>query len=182
MKGLSPTLLFKLLEHNPTPTLKEMQEFVHRFRATQHAHDVSNTCASSTPAAPPQDHLASSIVQLTAAVAELTTQQSNLQASLKAMQSQQQPQHQPSPSQRWRNVESRQRLLPRCFKCNQPGHFQRNCPWVENCEFCFADAHTSEQCRRTCIPNRPRPPRHVANGNYSNRVCHNSLNFQGVPQ
>ena len=182
MKGLSPTLRFKLLEHNPTPTLKEMQEFVHCFRATQHAHDVSNTCASSTPAAPPQDHLASSIVQLTAAVAELTTQQSNLQASLKAMQSQQQPQHQPSPSQRWRNVESRQRLRPRCFKCNQPGHIQRNCPWVENCEFCFADGHTSEQCRRTYIPNRPRPPRHVANGNYSNRVSHDSLNFQGVPQ
>ena len=95
MKGLSPTLRFKLLEHNPTPTLQEMQEFVHCFHATQHAHDLSHTCASPTPAVPPQDHLASSIVQLTAAVAELTTQQCKLQASLKAMQPQQQPQIQP---------------------------------------------------------------------------------------
>ena len=108
IKGLSPALRFKFLEHNPTPTLQEVCEFVHRSRATQHAHDVSHTCASSTPAAPPQDHLASSIAQLTAAVAELTTLQSKLQASLKAMQPQQQPQNQlgnePSPSRRWRNV------------------------------------------------------------------------------
>ena len=67
MKSLLPTIPFKLLEHNPTPSLLEMREFVHHFHAIQHAHD---------------DHLASSIVQLTAAVGELTVQQSKLQASL----------------------------------------------------------------------------------------------------
>ena len=56
MNGFSPTLCFKLLEHNPTSIVKEMQEFIHCFRATQHAHGVSHTCASSTHAEPPQDH------------------------------------------------------------------------------------------------------------------------------
>ena len=89
MKDVLPILRFKLLKHNPTPTLKEMRGFVHRFHATQHSHSNSHTSASCTPTAPPQENLEPSIVQLTAAVAELTTQQSKIQASVKAMQPQQ---------------------------------------------------------------------------------------------
>ena len=43
MKGLPDAIKFKLLEHNPTPTLDEMMKFTQRFRA------VGNHVANSQP-------------------------------------------------------------------------------------------------------------------------------------
>ena len=42
MKGLPSQLRLKLLENNPTPTLKEMAEFVQRFRAVYRPNESSS--------------------------------------------------------------------------------------------------------------------------------------------
>ena len=55
MRGLPADLRLKLLEHNPTPSLDEMTNFVQRFRAVHHSSDRNPSVAYATTASqPPQ--------------------------------------------------------------------------------------------------------------------------------
>ena len=71
-------------EHHPTPSLDTTRDFVHRFRAihSTSARDHSAGCASGAAAATSKDILHDSIVQLTTAVASLTSNKKQLQAAM----------------------------------------------------------------------------------------------------
>ena len=68
MRGLPSDLRLRLLDHNPMPSLAEMLSFVQRFRAVRQS-DVESV------GHPNSDHLASSIADLTTAVAALMADQ-----------------------------------------------------------------------------------------------------------
>ena len=79
MKGLPPDLRLRLLEHNPMPSLAEMQSFVQRCRAVHWPGvDVAVTHSVQNP----PDQLASSIADLTTAMATLAADHRELRASL----------------------------------------------------------------------------------------------------
>ena len=85
-KGLPPSLHLKLLEDNPTPTLREMTDVVARIQAI-HRGDDSTPCFTmqATPngdAVPESLSLHDSISKLTTTVTALTMDQKDLCASL----------------------------------------------------------------------------------------------------
>ena len=116
MKGLPADTRLKLLESKPTATLARMCDFIHSFYATRPSSTTSPSAAFATGTADrPLDALQSSIVQLTAAVTVLATQQSKLQTAVEEIRNQ--PQHQPrfstqhvcTSAERWIEIDSRRR-------------------------------------------------------------------------
>ena len=139
LKGLSDDLRLRLLEHDPTPTLKSMTEFVQRFRAIHMDNCRSPACAVPSAPAPPTPPLQQSINQLTAAVAELTANKKKLQTAVEDKAKQQQP-------PKWQRNQSFPRKQQRCYNCNQWGHFARDCPWDLHCSLCRGWGHSQAQC------------------------------------
>ena len=84
MKGLTDDLRIRLLEHDPTPTLKTMEEFVQRYRAIHlGGESLQPSVCFSGEDAPPLASQRSSVEQLTAAVTTLiANQQQQLQAAV----------------------------------------------------------------------------------------------------
>ncbi len=94
MKSLPEDLRLRLLEHNPTPSLSDMRDFVRRYRAVHRDDGSSPVCAiqdQKTPSVHADGDLAASVRSLSAAVAALSVQQQELKAAMK----QQHPQHNP---------------------------------------------------------------------------------------
>ena len=101
-----------LLEHDPTPKLTSMVEFVKHFHAV-HGTDyegraINHAFTTRDAVDAPQDSLRASVVELTAAVATLTANQKS--SSQKSLQVPPQPpkptRNQGRTAQRWQNVES----------------------------------------------------------------------------
>ena len=187
MRGLPEGLRLKLLESNPTPSLKEMINFVKRFRAVHRPEDKTTVFAAKANhdaikniGSDGSNHLQQSLTQLTAAVTALTDRQTKLEAALSASQAQPPPQES-SPRNGPKAVTSRDRFQPRppsdnnrkqrrCFNCNGLGHFANSCPYDLQCEVCFGWGHTQHQCAN----NFTRQPQSTVTGK--------SLNFKGVPR
>ena len=205
MKGLHADTLLKLLQSNPTPTLAQMRDFIHRFNATHPSTTFSPSAAfAATPDNHPSDALQSSIVQLSVAVTALATQESKLQTAVEDIH--QQPDHikgrsvSQSNSQRWQDVEFQRRNQRRCFNCQQPGHFRSSYPWLLNqCRISCGLGHTAQKrpqmmppqpsqprpqhLQMTLVPSRPAAAQNTSLPLLSREtVSHNSLNFNGVPQ
>jgi hypothetical protein len=36
--------------------------------------------------------------------------------------------------------------MRRCFRCQQPGHVQRNCPTLRQCYICGRQGHLAKEC------------------------------------
>ena len=180
MKGLPNSLHLKLLESNPTPTLKEMSEFVKRFHAI-HRSDDSLSCF--TTLATPQnahmidgDTLHTAIDKLTAAVTTLAIDQKDLCASLGSSALQRNPGGRGTStltsSERWQNVcqKNGNNINQRCFNWNQIGHFACLCPFDPHCQLCRGWSHTQGHCGNNYHRDR------------ASQLSIDSLNFKGVPQ
>eukprot|EP00794_Sanderia_malayensis_P015652 gene15652-biopygen13346 len=163
MKGLPNGMKMKLLESNPIPQLDEMVPFAQRHPAIQ-ALPSSNsnyaTCASgldeSSAAESPtvigqlqqqQEQHQQQMTKMADLLAQLTARQTDLVAAIA-------PTSPPPPP-------TKRRL--RCFRCQQEGHFARNCrqdhqPTTNTmrCSACSGWGHTAAVCannqRRTTLP------------------------------
>ena len=144
IKCLPHDVRLRLLESNPTPSLKDMRDFVQRYRAVHHHNDEPSTAFASRDSrgVAPFDQLSSQqedIKSLTAAIAALSHDQQEIKAVLQA-----QPQQQQTNS-RWR-PRPRRAQTGRCFNCNQVGHFANSCPWDPHCSVCRGWGHSKDQC------------------------------------
>ena len=191
LRGLPDDIKLRLLEHDPTPQLPSMVEFVQRFHAVHgkdHAGRAINHAFTTTSAVnAPQDSLRASVVELTAAVAALTANQKL--SDEKSLQAPPQPPRlmKPTPNrgrtaQRWRDVDSRQRRGVRCFNCNQFGHYARSCPWDTQCGLCFGWGHRQDQCANNHVFNGPTNCQSLPTTSTVSPTSSYSLNFNGVPQ
>ena len=87
MKGLPADLRLRLLEFNPTPSLKDMGEFVQRHRAIHRTAPFPVFASSQRDSPPSSDvSLSDTLHKLTASVAALTTNQPQIQNPLAAQQ------------------------------------------------------------------------------------------------
>ena len=112
LRGLPHTLKIKMLEHDPTPTLEGMLQFVQRYRALQQEVGSSDSTVASTV-----DN--STVASLVAIVKDLSAQQKTLQDQLTRLGAQ---------------MEDRERQrqgVRKCFHCGRPGHLARNCRATE---------------------------------------------------
>ena len=95
MKGLPQAMRIRLLQHNPTPTLTNMRDFVHRLHAVQpdQAHDLVAVCSPADHAEDISPHiqLLHSVDRLTATVASLQTSHQKLQAAVEVKDKQHEP-------------------------------------------------------------------------------------------
>ena len=168
-----------------------MVEFVQHYHAvhgTDHEGRAITHAFTTTDAVnAPQDSLRASVVDLTAAVAALTANQKI--SDHKSLQAPPQPPRllKPTPNrghtaQRWRDVESRQRLGVRCFNCNKFGHYARSCLWDTQCGLCFGWSHRQEQCANNHVFNGPTNCQSLPTTSTVSPTSSYSLNFNGVPQ
>lgn len=184
MRGLPEGIRLKLLESNPTPSLKEMINFVKRFRAVHRPENKPTVfAAKANPecvniGANDSDGLQRTLKTLTAAVTALTDRQTQLEAAFSASPAQP-PRQDFSRRNNPKAVTSRDRFQQRtssnkrrCFNCHGLGHFANSCPYDPPCELCFGWGHTQHQCANN----------YNTISNPQSNVTGKSLNFKGVPQ
>ena len=199
MKGLHADLRLRLLEFNPTLSLKEMREFVQRHRAIRRTTPAPAFASSLRESLPPADaSLSDQLHNLTAAVAALTTNQQKFQETWDAQQQQQLrfPPMSQRPNSRWRarsTTEQRQ-----CFRCGECGHIARFCPTnISWCSRCREWGHPAEVCSAPSHDNNGVTPsssamlkpttkfeaRHGQLPSYASQfVSSKSLNLKRVPR
>ena len=126
LRGLPNEIKLHLLEHDPTPKLTSMVEFVQGFHAVYgtayEGRAINNAFTTRDAIDSPQDSLRTSVVELTTAV---SSSQTSLQMPPQPLK---QTPNRRRTARRWRDVESRQRHGVHCFNCNQFGHYARSCP------------------------------------------------------
>jgi len=179
LRGLPNEIKLRLLEHDPTPKLTSMVEFVQRFHAVHgtayESRAINNAFTTRDAVDSPQDSLRTSVVELTTAV---SSSQTSLQMPPQPLK---QTPNRRRTARRWRDVESRQRRGVRCFNCNQFGHYARSCPWDTQCSLCFGWGHRQEECANNYTFNGPANRQSLPTSTVSPTSSY-SLNFNGVPQ
>ena len=135
LRGLPHTLKIKMLEHDPTPTLEGMLQFVQRYRSVQQEVGSSDSAVARTV-----DN--STIASLVAMVKYLSAQKKTLQDQLTRQGAQ---------------MEDRERQrqgVRKCFQCGRPGHLARNCRATQTlptasrlqCYECRGFGHLAKDC------------------------------------
>ena len=130
-----------------------MLSFVQRFHAV-HQSDIDVASAHAVQSLesvshPSSHHLASSITDLTAAVAALMADQRELHTSLASPPALQEPHWHLSCASAHSDVHGQGKpanfptrastagTRRHCFNCNMLGHFARDCPWDTQCSLCL---------------------------------------------
>ena len=203
MKGLADTMRFKLLEHNPKPTLVEMVAFCKQFLAVRKECQSQTACA----AIPLQEsindrerELTVKVEKLTQLVEKLATEQQKTQNVVASIQPPIKPKK--NGEQQSKDIAAVSASL-KCFCCKEPGHFARHCPLKppgrregvfrqqqreqtqqtsiattsSRCILCDGWGHFASQCANNWTVDRNFRP--AVSGPYLPNSS--SLNSQGVP-
>ena len=174
MRGIPNDLRLKILEADPTPTLKTMLEFSQRFRALRVISAEPASCATAVDIPTSASDVLPQQEQLERQQQQIEHQQQKLDALHDALQTIAAGQANlvaAISNNGVRNSEGygpQRRSTVRCFLCHNEGHIVRSCPKrreVPRCNTCHGWGHLAENCANNTS--------HYVNSK-------SSLNFKGV--